>query len=382
MSYLGKLKFILPLLVIILAIFLFFDDVGPLAQPSTAQRLPGFPPDKYYLGKILEISDITQEETGEYPQTEWVAKIRIVRGEIKDQIVEVPGSTSQYSPDYMKVRPGDAVVVQKIEALGEFTYGIYDKYRIWPMAFILFLFFALVIFFSRTKGVGSILGLIISILILAKYVVPRILAGQDPLLISLLGAIAIAILAIYTAHGFNKRTSIALISTIITLGISALLSILFVALAKLSGMGSEGAFYLQTGGFENLNLKGLLLGGIIIGALGVLDDITTGQAAAVDEIKKANPELSFSELYRRGISVGKEHISSLVNTLFLAYAGASLPLFLLFTVNPSEQPLWVIINGEFIAEEIIRTLVGSTVLVLAVPIATLLAAYFYSRRSG
>jgi len=149
-------------------------------------------------------------------------------------------------------------------------------------------------------------------------------------------------------------------------------------LARLFGMGTEEAFYVQMGLLENIDLKGLLLGGIIIGALGVLDDVTTGQAAAVDEIHKANPTLPFIELYRRGLSVGREHITSLVNTLALAYIGAGLPLLLLFTTN-TVQPLWVAMNAESIVEEIIRTLVGSTTLIFAVPITTALMAHILKR---
>ena len=134
---------------------------------------------------------------------------------------------------------------------------------------------------------------------------------------------------------------------------------------------------MQSGISNNINLRGLLLGGIIIGVLGILDDITTAQAAATEEIFKANRRLGFSELYSRAFSVGREHITSLVNTLVLAYAGASLPLFLLFTLHI--QPWWVTLNSETIAEEIVRTLVGSMTLTLAVPITTGLAAYYYTK---
>ena len=131
--------------------------------------------------------------------------------------------------------------------------------------------------------------------------------------------------------------------------------------------------FIQTGELSAVNLRGLLLGGIIIGALGVLDDITTAQTAAIDEISKANPRLGFRELYRSGTSIGREHIASLINTLALAYAGASLPILLLFSIN-EEMPMWTILNSEFMAEEIVRTLVGSSALLLAVPISTYLAA--------
>jgi len=150
---------------------------------------------------------------------------------------------------------------------------------------------------------------------------------------------------------------------------------IFVEGSQLLGLGSEEAMFLQLDPSLTLNLQGLLLSGIIIGTLGVLDDVTASQAAVVDEISKANESLGFKELYKRGLSVGHEHIAALVNTLFLAYAGAALPLFLLFYINKT-QPLWVILNGELIAEEIVRTMVGSSALVLAVPITTALAAYF------
>jgi uncharacterized membrane protein len=192
------------------------------------------------------------------------------------------------------------------------------------------------------------------------------------------GSFAIVLVSLYLAHGFNKRTSVALLSTILVLFLAIGLSFLFVSATMLHGNGSEEAIYLQINPGQNINLQGLLLGGIILGALGVLDDITTGQAAAVDEIHKANPSLSRKELYKRGLSIGHEHIASLINTLALAYAGVALPLFLLFSLNHA-APFWTLLNSEGVAEEIVRTLVGSTVLVLAVPISTHFAAYFFAK---
>ena len=147
----------------------------------------------------------------------------------------------------------------------------------------------------------------------------------------------------------------------------------FVYLGKLFGMGTEESIFIQSGVLQEVNLRGLLLGGIIIGALGVLDDITTAQTAAIDELSKANHKLGFAELYKAGTSIGREHIASLINTLALAYVGASLPILLLVSLN-EDMPWWVMVNSEFIAEEIVRTLVGSSTLLLAVPISTWLAA--------
>lgn len=145
-------------------------------------------------------------------------------------------------------------------------------------------------------------------------------------------------------------------------------------------MGSDEATSLLFGETSNINFKGLLLGGMIIGFLGVLDDITTSLSATVFELKRVNPKLNFKGLVQSALKIGNEHISSLVNTLVLAYAGASLPLFLFIVLNPQEYPLWFIINSELISEEIVRTLVGSIGLLFAVPITTLLAAWVNARK--
>jgi uncharacterized membrane protein len=157
-----------------------------------------------------------------------------------------------------------------------------------------------------------------------------------------------------------------------------LLSHWYVILAKLTGLGTEEAAFLQFGETATINLRGLLLGGMMLGALGVLDDITISQVSTVFEIKRANNQLPFSELYQRGMRVGRDHVASLVNTLVLAYAGANLPLLILFTIS-SETPAWVHTNNELIAEEVVRTIVGSLGLVLAVPLTTALAAYWVEK---
>jgi uncharacterized membrane protein len=165
---------------------------------------------------------------------------------------------------------------------------------------------------------------------------------------------------------------------VITFTITAIMAVSFVKIASLFGLGTEEAMFIVGDARIKINMQGILLGGIIIGTLGVLDDITTSQAAAIDEINKANPKLTMYQLYKHGTSIGKEHIASLINTLALAYVGAALPLLLLFSINQG-TPLWVIVNSEYIAEEIVRTMIGSLSLVLAVPITTILATYFLKK---
>ncbi|MCX6779901.1 MAG: YibE/F family protein, partial [Candidatus Magasanikbacteria bacterium] len=282
---------------------------------------------------------------------------------------------------YQKVSEGETVILAhppRTQGAIRDVYYIVDKYRLPSLGYLTLVFFALAIYFGGRRGVTAILGLVFSILIIFYFIIPHILNGGDPLKVCLVGSFAIVLVSLYLSHGFNKRTSIAVVSSIFALALAVGVDFIFVHFAKLSGAGTEEAFYLQFGSAA-LNLRGILLGGIILGVLGVLDDVTTGQAAAVEEIHLANSNLKFTDLYTRGLSVGREHITSLVNTLVLAYVGASFPLLLLYN-SQKLQPVWIVVNSNFMAEEIVRTLVGSAVLVVAVPLTTFLAATFYSNK--
>lgn len=305
-------------------------------------------------------------------------QLKISGGEEEGKIVTIQHGDVISLRDDQRVSEGEHVIITKAENGEIEEYQIIDTYRLPGVALVVILFLGTIIMFGRKQGIMSIVGLGFTVLVLMWYIIPSILNGGNPFIVSLIGAGIIATTSIYLAHGVKKRTTIALISTIITLIIAAILSIIFVDLTHLSGAGTGESFFLQFGGLDVINLKGLLLGGIIIGALGVLDDITTAQSAAIEEIAKANPRLQAKELYSRGISIGKEHIASLVNTLVLAYAGASFPLLILFSVEDLE-PFWVTLNHEYMVEEIIRTLVGSTALIFAVPITTYLAARAFAK---
>jgi uncharacterized membrane protein len=273
------------------------------------------------------------------------------------------------------VKQGDEVVVVALPGVDETIYQIIDQYRLDNVWYLIGFFFIVVVSLSKWKGVGSIVGMFLSLLLITYFIVPFILKGYDPVIISIVGSAGILISTMYLAHGFSKKTTIAIGSILISLIITGILALLFVHVSKLTGLASDDAYALRFGSFDNLNFKGLLLGGIIIGALGVLDDIATSLTATVFEIRKANTKLSFSQLFESGMEVGKEHVSSLVNTLILAYAGASLPLFLLIVLNPNNYPMWMILNSETMIEEVVRTLAGSLGLIFAVPITAALASY-------
>lgn len=264
---------------------------------------------------------------------------------------------------------------------GNTEYAISDQYRIPVMIGLTVLFFVIVLLVSRVKGFTSLLGMVFSLLILLFFMVPHIAAGENPVLISIISAGIISAVVIYFGHGFHYRSHIALFCMLITLAFVGLMSYVVVQLAYLTGLGDETASYLQFSGLGQINLQGLFLGGIILAALSVLDDSVISQVSVIYQLKEVKPDIHMKELFRRGMEVGRDHISTLVNTLILAYAGASLPLFILFTVNAS-QPAWVSLNDQMIAEEVVRTLTGSIGLVLSIPLTTFIAAYVIGKRTS
>lgn len=273
---------------------------------------------------------------------------------------------------------GDKVVVTVSKGPGGESVSYISDYIRRETLYMLFaLFVGITVLIGKKRGLFSILGMIFSFFIIFSFVLPQILAGKDAILISIIGSLFIIPVTFSLSHGFNKKTFSALVGTLISLLITGVLAGLFVEGSKLSGFVSEEAGFLQAAKDGLLNIKGLLLAGIIIGALGILDDMTVSQSAVVYQLKKASPNLKMKELYSKAMEVGRDHIASVVNTLVLVYTGASLPLLLLFINNP--QPFAEIINYEIIAEEIVRTLVASIGLISAVPITTLTTVYLISK---
>ncbi len=336
--------------------------------------------DTFYKAKVISILEEGQKNVDGVMQDHQKLELEIKNGNEVGKRIIIDHGGSFAIQSFQKVSVGETVVVVKPTDTGmgakQDYYYIVDKYRINNILILVAIFFVLALYFGRKRGLTSIIGLLFSILIIFYFVIPNIVRGGDPFLYAIIGSFAILFVSLYLSHGFNRRTTIALVSTIGALCLAVGIDWAFVHFAKLAGNGTEEAFFLQFGS-TSINLQGLLLAGIIIGVLGVLDDVTTSQSAAIEEIHHANPSLNYKELYRRGISIGREHIASLINTLVLAYAGASFPLLLLYTTQKS-LPLWVTLNGNFIGEEIVRTLVGSSVLVIAVPLTTFLAAFYCS----
>lgn len=347
-------------------------------SPDQFQALPAElqQPQSFSTGKIFEITKEGEEDIFGMKQKFQNVKLQLTSGKESGKEISLKHGGTVALDASQLVHVGQTVVIAKT---GEGSYFIADRYRLPYMMLALLLFVLVVLYFARVKGAMSLVALVLSFTILIGFIVPFIVKGYSPLIVTLIGSFLIAVVGMLISHGFTRRTMVAVISTLATLAIAIGLSVLFVELVQLFGAGSEETAYLKLDLTLHINLKGLLLSGIIIGTLGVLDDVTMTQVASVDELVKANNTLSRSELYRRGLSIGKEHIASVVNTLVLAYAGASMPLFLLFT-RESTQPLWATLNSEFIAQEFVMTFIGSVALVLGVPISTYLAAKYLSKK--
>lgn len=253
---------------------------------------------------------------------------------------------------------------------GEYSYHIVDHDRSTSL-WILGIAFALaVIAFGRWRGALALVGLAATFAILLLFIVPAILAGESPLLVAIVGACVIMLAVLYLTHGFSTATTIAVIGTLTSLVLTGLLSALAVNLTRLTGIADDNSNFLAA--FHGVNMQGLLLAGILIGSLGALDDVTVTQAAAVTELARANPKLRPLQLYQAAARIGRSHIASVVNTLILAYAGASLPLLIL--IAAADRPIGVVLTNPIIAEEIVRSVVGTMGLIAAVPLTTILAA--------
>jgi uncharacterized membrane protein len=251
------------------------------------------------------------------------------------------------------------------------SYQIQDFQRGAPMGWLVALFAVAVLLLGRWRGLASLVALGFSFLVLVVYLFPAILSGGNPVIVGVLAAIVIMFGVLYLTYGVSARTSSAVLGTVLSLALIGVLGTAFSAVTQLTGLDEDTANLVRVLG-HGVNARGLLLAGMIIGALGVLDDVTVTQTSAVWELRRANPALSARALYTAALRIGRDHISSAVNTLVLAYAGATLPALLAFAL--SGQSFGTLITTQNVAQEVVRTLVGSIGLVAAVPITTAIAA--------
>ena len=293
---------------------------------------------------------------------------RLTQGPDIGRIVVKEYTVAETSPSF---DAGDRVVLDyQPDAAEGFQYHYYDRQRRSVLLVVTLIFVIAVVALARLRGVAALVGLGASVLVILQFVVPAIIDGRSPVIVALVGASAIAYLALYAAHGFTRMTTVALLGTLAALGFTVVMSWVAVGLADLTGLSADASYIITIVG--RIDVSGLVLAGVVLGSMGAIDDVTITQASAVWELKAARPDLGWRELFVRSLRIGRDHIASMVNTLLLAYAGASMPLLLFFVL--SDQSLGTILNSEIVATEVLRTLLGSIGLVLAVPATSWLAA--------
>ena len=328
--------------------------------------------------EVIVIAEEGTIDLGDRTQNFQILGVRILEGEHAGLVGEIDYGVRQIRSDDYRLAPGDLVLVTVSEAPdGSVNLYFADFVRTTPLLLLAGAFALAILIISRWKGLRSLVSMALSLVIIIGYIIPHILAGEDPLLVSIIGSALLLAITLYLTYGWTIKTHAAVLGMLAALLLTGLLSSLFVNLARLNGTGDENAMFLMQFLQMGINLRGLLLGGMIIGALGVLDDLVTTQASAVVELHEANPALNFGELFRRAMRIGQDHVAATVNTLVLAYVGASLPLFLMFSLARGNYSY--LVNYSFIAEEIVRTLVGSLGLIAAVPLTTAIAIAFVLR---
>ncbi|MFJ7179176.1 YibE/F family protein [Streptomyces massasporeus] len=315
-----------------------------------------------------EGSSAVQQEKGTCKR----ATIRVDSGDDKGRTF-----TEIVQPDQSRqLHEGQEVVVAyEPSAPKDLQYSVTDINRRLPMGLLAGIFAIAVVVVGRLRGVMALVALAISFMVLNFFILPAILQGSNPLVVAVVGASAIMLIALYLCHGLSARTSVAVLGTLISLLLIGILGSVFIDWAALTGNTDDNTGLIH-GLYPTIDMSGLLLAGVIIGSLGVLDDVTVTQTSAVWELHEANPSMGWRGLYRAGIRIGRDHIASVVNTLVLAYAGAALPLLLLFSI--AQSSVGTVANSELVAEEIVRTLIGSIGLVASVPVTTALAALVVS----
>jgi uncharacterized membrane protein len=309
-------------------------------------------------------------------------EIRLESGEDNGAVKSLVLDNGTIDPD---VAEGDELRVVKnvvppgADPVPGREYSISDFDRQEPLLLLVLLFAGVVVLFGRWRGAMSLVGLGLSLAVVLGFMVPAILNGKSTLAVAIVGAVAVMLTTILLAHGAGPKSLAAILGTAASLVVTVALAVLFTDLTHLTGLASEEATFLQIND-AGVSLKGLLLAGMIVAALGVLDDVTISQSSTVLALRAADPTQSFRELFKLAMDVGRDHVSATVNTLVLAYVGASLPLLLIF--SSGQIGFLDAMNLEIISKEVVATLVGSIGLIAAVPITTALACVLARRMSA
>lgn len=363
------------LVVLAVAIVVVLPRLGPQLPPTEQTFAPG--ETETMAARVIEVLEegvIELNGGGTLPYQQLL--LHVEDGSLAGEDVAVEEGTVNIINQERLFHVGDRVYLERAVGPEGDRFYISDFVRTGSLLWIAALFVGLVVLVGRGKGLRSLAGTLFSLVVIFAFIIPQIVAGRNPVVVSIAGSILLLTVSNYLIYGWNTRAHAAVAGMVLSLVLTGILAYLSVGWTRLTGLSEEGGYLVMELG-PDVNLQGLLLGGIIVGAVGALDDVCVGQVSVVFELLDANPDLEWMDLFRRSLNVGRDHIAAMVNTLVLAYTAASLPLMVAFTIY--QEPLWRRINREPIAEEIVRTLIGSIGLVMAVPITTLIASLLARR---
>ncbi|MDA3802293.1 MAG: YibE/F family protein [Patescibacteria group bacterium] len=363
--------FISILAVLLLSLFFVF--------PVSANNDKG----SVYKAEVIDILDELEKENEDGSKiVQQDLLLKIINSEREGEEIIYNGISDLQVTDLDYFNVSDKVFVDSYKNVDdEEIFYITGFVRNTSLIWLFIIFIIAVLLVGRFKGFKALLSLFLSFVVIIKFILPSILNGQNPIIISLLGALIILALIIYITEGIKKKSHLAMLAILSSLTFTVFLSWFFIRVTRLTGLAQEETIFLINNGNLSLDFKGLLLAGFIIGAIGVLDDIVVGQIESVEQIREANPSLSNRQVFNMSYKIGNTHLGAIINTLFLTYTGAALPLLLLFIVNnQSGVSFENFINLEVVSTEIVRTLVGSIGIIASMPIATLLATVMLKKK--
>lgn len=358
-----------------IVVCLFVVSLAPAFCSAQAELVP----DTIYIEKARVVRVVEQAKSV-VPGTDTPTDVQMLTAEVLDG--PDVGAVVTFRNDYVQMGEGDVFFArhERDDVNGVEYWTVADPYRLNTLLLLSIAFLVLLFAFGGVQGVRGLASLAGSLVLIIYVLLPGILQGYSPVAVSIVVASLIIVLGSYITHGFNKTTTAAVFGMIVTVLMTGAAAYWAVHSGHLSGYANDESVYLNFNTRGGINLIGLLFGGIMIGLLGVLYDVAIGQAIAVEELFRAGLHMSRGDIYARGIRIGREHIGALVNTLAIAYVGAALPLLLLVSTSPTTNIL-SLINSELFATEIIRILIGSIGLILAVPITTLISSYMLANVS-
>ena len=363
-------------LVALAMVLLWPQDSAPLTKDASVSQVNGFVEEVTRQVCPVRPGQDARTNPGQEPAQCGSARVLLSSGQDRGKRVTVALPSGAGAP---QVEKDDAVVVaDSVDNPEESRYAIVDHQRGRQLWVVFGAFVLTVLAFGRLRGLSSLLGLALTFLVVLGFIVPAILAGEPPLLVAIVGCAAIVLTVLFLTHGLTRTTTVAVLGTLSSLLITGVLSLIAVEATRLTGSNDESTFLL--GQHHGIDLRGLLLAGIMIGSLGVLDDVTVTQAVTVEELAAANPGYGPSRLYAAATRIGRAHIASVINTIVLAYAGASLPLLVLIVAL--DDPVGQVVSDQLVATELVRSAVGTIGLVAAVPITTLLASLTARRHAA